>query len=121
MLTLTREKGESIYLGRRLLMSDPDGSCDYRIDFEVVDHHIGSRRIEVLIVTRDGIERHTLTPAQPDLDFGPDIRLAFLKSHEYCKNGVMTSVARVGIRAPNSISILRDNATPLLLNRSRFR
>ena len=118
MLTLTREEGQCIYLGRKLWFPDPESTYDYRIDFDVVDHRVGYRRIEVLVDSRIDIQRHTLTPSQSDLDFGPEMRLAFLKTHEYCKEGVMTPVARIGIRAPRNVSILRDNASPLLTNRS---
>lgn len=119
MLTLTREQGESIYLGRRLHLPDPDGTCDFRIDFDVVDHRVGHRRIEVAILAPEAdIQYHTLTTEQPDVDFATELRLAFLRTYEYCKDDVMTPVARIGIRAPRYITIMRDNAHPILKNKS---
>ena len=113
MLTLTREVGDSLYLGKALRAADLEGTCDYRIDFDVVDHRVGHRRIEVVVNSRHDIQRHVLTPTQPDLDFAPDIRLAFLTSHEYIRDGKTQAVARIGVRAPRSVTIIRDNANPV--------
>jgi sRNA-binding carbon storage regulator CsrA len=110
MLALTREQGQSIYVGRRLSLSDLDGTCDYRIDIDVVDHRIASRRIELTIIGRFDVERHTLTPAQPDLDFAPDCRVALLRTYEYLDDGVTNAVAKIGLQAPREMKIIRDNA-----------
>jgi len=114
MLTLTREQGQSVYIGKWLSVSDLEGTCDYRIDFDVVDHRIASRRVEVTIVSRFDVEQHTLTEAQPDLDFAPDMRLAFLKSHEFLKDGQSFAVAKIGIRAPRDMKITRDDANVVI-------
>lgn len=110
MLTLTREQGQCIYVGRRLSLNDLEGTCDYRIDFDAVDHRIASRRIDVTIISEDDVVKHTLTPDDPDLDFAADCRLAFLSSHEYLDGQTIKAVARVGIKAPRYIRISRDNA-----------
>jgi len=109
MLTLEREAGQTIFLGTRLYMSDLPGTCDYQIDFDVVDHRVGRRRIEVLISDRTDIARHVLTPEQPDLDFAPGLRLAWLSSREYMRGDECTAIAKVGIKAPRNVKILRDD------------
>lgn len=114
MLTLTRDQGQSIYLGTRLSLSDLDGTCDYRIDFDVVDHRVATRRIEVTIIGRHLIERFTLTPQNPDLDFAPNIRLAMLNTLEFMRDGKPAYSARIGIKAPRDVQIIRDDACPVM-------
>ena len=114
MLTLTREQGQSVYIGKWLSVSNLEGTCDYRIDFDAVDHRVASRRVEITIVSRFDVEQHTLTTAEPDLDFAPDMRIAFLNSHEYLKDGETRAVAKVGIRAPREMKITRDDANVVI-------
>ena len=114
MLTLTREQGQSVYLGRHLSLSDLDSTFDYRLDFDVVDHRVAHRRIEVTIISRYDVERHVLTPQQPDLDFGDKCRIALLGTHEFIRDGKCEAAARIGLGAPRDIRIIRDNACPVM-------
>ena len=114
MLTLTREEGQTIFLGRKLSLSDLDGSCDFRVDINAIDNRVGRQRVQLTISDRFDIGQHVLTPAQPDLDFAPDIRLAFLSAHEFLRDGRSHPAARIGIQAPRDVRIVRDDANSVL-------
>lgn len=109
MLTLSREEGQTIYLGERLHKDDMSGTCDVQIDFARIDHRVGHRCIEVIVASHKDVTKHILTPRQNEVVIAPGILFALLGTHEYMNNGAMRSVARIGLRAPRSIRIMRDN------------
>lgn len=113
MLKLSREQGQTIYLGERLCQHDLERTFDYRIDCDEVDHRIGSRRVEVTLIDRFDIQKRTLTEAEPDWDFAPGCRLALLKTYEYLKGEASRSIASLGLRAPRQFKIIRDDANPV--------
>lgn len=114
MLTLNREAGQTIYIGKALAMSDLPGTCEYQIDIDAVDNRIASRHMMVTISGPDRVVQLRACPKWPDIDFAEGMRVSLLQTHEYLgEGGASIPVARVGINAPREMHILRDDVNPI--------
>jgi sRNA-binding carbon storage regulator CsrA len=110
MLVLTRVEGSVIY-GGQALTNDVDQTYDHMIRVQRIVDNLRSRYAVISIEGSDGsVSEHKLDADNEDVRIG-QIRVVLIGIHfSFAPGGGQALVARIGIDAPRSYKIIRDDA-----------
>lgn len=110
MLVLTRVEGSVIY-GGQALTKDVEQTFDHLIRIERIVDNLRSRYVIVSIESADGEETKARLDFEKDEVKVDGIRVVLIGIHFMPINGGgQTLVARIGVDAPRSYRIVRDDA-----------
>lgn len=123
-LVISRTAGTAFYLGQNMDPDRLDETCDCRVRVQEIgeDDWWANPRVVVQVSRRNGEVfsswDHILCGDFPELDLGmqdtyhevASIRLGGVRNEDVPGRSKHALLASIGIRAPRSVQILRDNA-----------
>lgn len=111
MLLLTRTEGTIIYGGKQMT-ADIQQTYDHKIRFDRIVDDFTNRYIEVSVTDRDGLDTiYILNDTSDEVFISKDVRLVFMGIRSLPQRGGRNAfTVKVGLDAPKTYKILRDNA-----------
>lgn len=111
MLVLTRVEGAVTY-GGRALTQDLDNSFEHMICVDRIVDNINERYVLIAIINAEGDERtYRLDHKKDTLSLGNQVQLTMVSiGSTTTRNGKSIPIMRLGIDAPRSYRVVRDNA-----------
>lgn len=109
MLVLTRTVGSVIY-GGQAITDEPEDSYDHMIRVERIVDTIKDRYAEISVTDHRGRTEYRLDAQQDNVRID-QIRVVLIGiRHVLDQDGKEISLARIGVDAPRTYRVLRDNA-----------